>query len=544
MRPLSEDSSSEGCFEIASKWLQSCLETHSECPQLLSSLPSRVIDVGSDRRDPFLYISKGECSPWLALSHCWGLKQNFVTTSSTINLFSQRIPLGDLPETFKDAILITRRLGYQYIWIDSLCIVQDSREDWKAESQKMANVYQNATATISADAADGDYQGIFKGVKSRRDTFKLLALPCNSSNRGLRGNIFVSIRQGRHDVKIMPLQTRAWVLQEKALSVRNLHHQHTGVFWHCQTHTSTEIRPTLTQRHLEVRQLHKIPHKSIPARMDYPIDYQLFGDPATLAWWYFQVSDYTMRQLTFRKDRFPAIAGLAREFAERTGYHYMAGIWAEDFQRGLLWKGEVAESYSGLCPSWSWAGATYNHRYGKVYDGARFMRHGANFAAELISCSDPKPADVFLGGGAATILVLRGWCMGIREFMAEKQLYQFSFSANPIGEPSGPPMLLLRSNPFSNNRREDDTILFWPDKRYDIVDAAVILAEKQAVVLRISDFETWDAGSPHRLSTYGLLLELTGIPDGTYRRIGLVQIPSGNPAASIRGFGLKIIRIS
>jgi hypothetical protein len=163
--------------------------------------------------------------------------------------------MSDLPQTFKDAIWITRRLGYQYIWIDSLCIIQDSAEDWEAESKKMAAIYQNATATISADAADGDHQGIFAGVYNRRDKFKLLAMPCSSSKRGLKGKIFVSIREGRHDFKIMPLQTRAWVLQEKALSVRILHYQHTGLIWHCQTCSSTEIRPTLQQRHLDIKQL-------------------------------------------------------------------------------------------------------------------------------------------------------------------------------------------------------------------------------------------------------------------------------------------------
>lgn len=544
MRPLSEDSNSDGCFEIASKWLQNCLETHSECPKQLSRLPSRVIDVGSDEKDPFLYISKGERGSWLALSHCWGLGQNFITTSSTINLFSERIPLDDLPETFKDAILITRRLGYQYVWIDSLCIIQDSREDWEVESKKMASIYQNSATTISADAADGDNQGIFKGAKARRDKFKLLALPCNSSKRGLRGNIFVSTRQGRHDFKIMPLQTRGWVLQEQVLSVRNLCYQHTGLSWHCQTHSSTEIRPSLTQRHLEVREFHNIPNKSLPARMDYGINYKILGDSATLAWWYFQVSDYTMRQLTFKKDRFPAIAGLAKEFAHRTGYSYMAGIWAEDFQRGLLWRGEVAESDHSLCPSWSWAGATYNSNHGKVYDNALFMTHGKNFAAELVSFSDPRPADVFLGGGAATILNLRGWCKGIREFMAGKRFYHFSLFANPAWEPPGATILHLRSSPFSNDNREEDMVSIWPDKKYDVVDAAVTLAEKKAIVLRISDFESWDPGSPHRLSTYGLLLEPTGRSDGTYQRIGLVQIPSSNQATSIEGFNLRIISIA
>jgi hypothetical protein len=542
MRPLSEDSSSDGCFEIASEWLQICLDTHDECPKRLSPLPTRVIDVGSDRRDPFLYISKDEPGRWLALSHCWGLEQSFTTTSSTLGLFSQSIPMGDLPETFKDAILITRRLGYQYIWIDSLCIVQDSLEDWEAESKKMAMIYQDATATISADAADGDRQGIFKSVKSRRDRFKLLTLPCNSLKRSISGKIFVTVRQGRHDIKIMPLDTRAWVLQEKALSVRNLHYQHAGLFWHCQTVSSTEIRPGLLQPHLDVKELHRIPRKSLPVRIDYDIHYHIYGDPSTLAWWYFQVSDYTTRQLTFKKDRFPAIAGLAREFAHRTGYHYMAGIWAEDFQRGLLWKGAVPESNHGFGPSWSWVGVEFNSWAGPVYDGSRFMRHGNNFAAELIGFSEPTAADMFLGGGAATILTLRGWCKGIEEFIGGKRFYHFSFWGNRGQEPPGPAPLHLYQD--ATEKRHEEEVVFWPDRELDFTTAPVILAQKKAVVIRISEFETWDAGSPHISSTYGLLLAPTARPDGTYQRIGLVRIPSGHPAAVIEGFELRTIRIS
>lgn len=68
MRPLSEDSSSDGCFATASNWLQNCLETHDNCPKQLWPLPSRVIDVGNEDRDPFLHVSNSQYSPVLALS--------------------------------------------------------------------------------------------------------------------------------------------------------------------------------------------------------------------------------------------------------------------------------------------------------------------------------------------------------------------------------------------------------------------------------------------------------------------------------------------
>jgi hypothetical protein len=250
-----------------------------------------------------------------------------------------------------------------------------------------------------------------------------------------------------------------------------------------------------------------------------------------------------MGKLTFQKDRFPAIAGLAREFADRTGYHYMAGIWAEDFRRGLLWEGVVPESYNGLGPSWSWVEAEYDWRSGKLYESHRFMRHGLEFAAELVSFSDPKAADAFLEGGGATILTLRELCKGFGEFRAGQQFYQFSLSSK-LGKEPATTKLHLRHSPFSNHSGDEDTVSIWPDNEMNNTTAMRILVEKQAVVLRISEFETWDAGSPHVFTTYGLLLEPAVSPNGTYQRIGLVGIPRGTPATSIEGYDLQTISIA
>lgn len=562
-RPLSIDSSSDGCFDFAHKWLQTCLKNHDKCPKQLSPLPSRVIDVGrqgSDSREPFLHISQGESGSWLALSHCWGSEQTFTTTSGNLESFSQRIQMNALPETFKDAIMITRRLGYQYVWIDSLCIMQDSLEDWEVESKNMAMIYKNATATISADAAHGDHEGIFKGVESQRDRFKLVALPCHSAKRDLKGNILITILQKRNDwnLQIMPLQTRAWVLQEKALSVRSLHYEATDLFWHCQTVTSIETRPNLSsiENRLAIGELHKIPRKAFPPQINFTVDLLNRVDQATdqdaLTWWYTQVSDYATRQLTFKRDRFPAIAGLAKEFAERTGYHYMAGIWAEDFQAGLLWKGSVPESYAGTAPSWSWVGAEFSPTSGIFYNRSFFKKHGSDFAAELVSFTEPKDVDVYLGGGAATILTLRGWCQDIREFISEKKFYGPPFSPNFLATPqigvhhqhSGSSLLSLRSSPPSINSPDEETVLLWADKHFTIETASSVLVEKQAIVLRISEYSMWDAGNARIFNVWGLLLKPTGMSNDTYQRIGLIKIPSKNPTASIEGFDLRTIRIA
>jgi hypothetical protein len=153
-RPVANDSSSEACFKMAQYWLKTCLETHCSLCQVQGSLslPTRVLDVGV-LESPFvnLYISNGRHGQWLTLSHCWGKTQPATTTKGNLNNHSTKIIISALPQTFRDAILITRKLGYQFLWIDSLCIVQDSLIDWQEESVKMNTICSNAVLNISAD---------------------------------------------------------------------------------------------------------------------------------------------------------------------------------------------------------------------------------------------------------------------------------------------------------------------------------------------------------------------------------------------------------
>ncbi|PMD42303.1 HET-domain-containing protein, partial [Hyaloscypha variabilis F] len=123
-------------FRRVHGWLKVCTENHqaysTSTDGLQPRLPSRLIDFGSKDSDPFLFESEGsrvKHGTWVALSHCWGGKQPLMTEIRTLKDRRAYIPLNTMPPLFKDTVVITRNLGYCYLWIDCLCIIQDSPED-------------------------------------------------------------------------------------------------------------------------------------------------------------------------------------------------------------------------------------------------------------------------------------------------------------------------------------------------------------------------------------------------------------------------------
>ncbi|KAF2122646.1 heterokaryon incompatibility protein-domain-containing protein, partial [Lophiotrema nucula] len=146
-------------------WYRKCRTHHNKCRGTTSrgqiavdelhSLPLRVIDVGprESTNDPRLVdttgFSKGH---WVALSHCWGDLEfhPLKTTRANVNEHMRSIPFSTLPKTFVDAIVVTRALSLRYLWIDSLCIIQDDEEDWRTQSREMGVIYEHAVLTVAA----------------------------------------------------------------------------------------------------------------------------------------------------------------------------------------------------------------------------------------------------------------------------------------------------------------------------------------------------------------------------------------------------------
>lgn len=143
---------------MARNWLLTCATEHESCKagREPDFFPSRLIDVGTSD-DTIRLVLTSDCdfasdTPYFALSHCWGTDRGIVplrTTTKNITQFLDRIDPSELSKTFRDAIEVVRRLGLsRYLWIDSLCIIQDWYHDFTVECAKMDRVYSQAYCTI------------------------------------------------------------------------------------------------------------------------------------------------------------------------------------------------------------------------------------------------------------------------------------------------------------------------------------------------------------------------------------------------------------
>lgn len=153
---------------MLSGWISECTREHQLCRESFPcQLPRRVIEIGShtdmDNVSLRLLVTSGEKEAYTALTHCWGSKGLPPrTTKATIASRMSSMDFSSLPQTFRDAIIITRKLNISYIWIDCLCIIQDDSRDWEVESSKMASIYEGASLTISATYSTDSSGGCFR----------------------------------------------------------------------------------------------------------------------------------------------------------------------------------------------------------------------------------------------------------------------------------------------------------------------------------------------------------------------------------------------
>nr|CDL70792.1 vegetative incompatibility protein 1a [Cryphonectria parasitica] len=246
-RPLEEDPLSERSVAQMRGWISDCIESHQDCAIANNGfIPSRLLNV----QDGINLQDTREMAPvpYVALSHCWGThiaeKPMLKTTWKTIEEKMVEIPWNSLPANFQDAINVTRALGYDYIWIDSLCIIQDCTRDWEQEAGKMAEVYKYATVTIVPTAAKSCHDGFI-----RRRNLRGCRIPYRRPSSGdgdIDGNLILQLSDGaaRHwhrEVNESWWRYRGWTLQEWMLSRRVLHFTAGRIYHECKDAYLTRI---------------------------------------------------------------------------------------------------------------------------------------------------------------------------------------------------------------------------------------------------------------------------------------------------------------
>lgn len=340
-------------FKTLKSWIAECSASHTACHRDLSAAgqsPKRLLDLANGR----VVLRENIATPrYACLSHCWGNPDHIIkTTSKTIDGFMSEVPWAWLTKTFQDAITVCRELDTQYIWIDSLCIIQDSSDDWLDQAAKMAGIYEHAYFTIAATRAAESLEGCFSRTDSRYLSSELTAHPG------------VYVRQvpprwpvswiDRDGSKAHPLLDRGWVYQEMRLSPRVLHFCADEVVWECRSKVLSESM--IGDRNLEADQsLYE------GESYDFVPYWVLERTPKLL--WHRTVQDYSRLKLTFQKDKMIALGALTQKMTElRVNDRFLAGLWENTLLFDLLWMVWPAptgapsnEPERPLFPTWSWA---------------------------------------------------------------------------------------------------------------------------------------------------------------------------------------------
>ena len=521
---------------MAQYWLKTFLEKHDSLCQVADNLPlpTRVLDVGLQESDlATLYIPNGQHGQWLTLSHCWGSSHPATTTISNLESQCTGIMISTLPQTFQDAIYITRRLGYRFLWIDSLCILQDSAIDWQEESVKMNTIYSNAVLNISADAAADSSEGMFdssKKMTSQSDPRymsskpSLVQIPVHSPKTSLKSTLYIYHEKKEVFAYKQPLQRRGWVLAEAVLSHRRLRYTSSGLSWSCaRVPTScNETRPheihNLVEQKFSINSVYQILNKADVYEMDNDAKHI-----DIIPWWYNQLNDYTDRHLTFAHDQFPAFSGIAKMFCDLTQWHYKAGILVEDFRRGLLWQSRGRGMHPEVAPSWSWAALRHaENDYGCIYHfnyGSITSTNDPQLV-QLIHISVTNVGDDPFGQVISGSLTLQGFCHLLNNLLKVSDFYFQSGWYAGIADTrdqnyqtfSGhrlPPPEALR---LHMDVMDETKILFW--HREDIF------------MLRIGMFAPITDPFPYPPeATWFLIIQEIPRLEGAYRRIGVASIP-------------------
>jgi hypothetical protein len=544
-------------------------------PNILTSkaTPSRLLEVTADgatvhlRMTQALLSSTGQTPPYVALSHCWGKSRSpLTTTRTTLDRRRQGIKTASMPQTFQDAVAVVIALGLRYIWIDSLCIIQDDADDWAIESSAMAAIYRQAHLVLAATRCKADRNG-FLGL---RESWTTVGIPHPVPNPGadeppadavlelsLLPREHRTWRSGVDPMADEPLNDRAWCLQERSLARRTLHYATHAMYWECQSARATElgVSDTFPEPH-QSSHLSSIwqTSNSSSSVFSRPIrtptlEQQGVNDLG----WYTMLEDYTRRSITKDTDRLPALSGLSRLAQDARSDAYLAGIWQSSLLEGLMWcsvsplkmlRLPPADA-SYIAPSWSWASVIgpvsfpmytwYSNRAPWVGQMADFEPL-ASYATHNLEPAGPDRHGKLVWGGQleldivlplATVVSIAPRLQGPRtadktEESSVRSLLWKRRGAEPEPRRSDYTSRLFTLQDSSPSMKKGKATYMHIEGDLDLAEPPAVVTARQMVVVFLTRLPHVE-GKTFREHRFGLILEELGTRRGFYRRVGFVD---------------------
>jgi hypothetical protein len=374
-------------------WFRNCLKNHPTCsgdidptvyPPRLLDVSKRVVSLVGETS-----ILKG--APYAALSHSWGPNpRHLILTSENQIAMQEHIEDDALHSTFRDAVEITRKLGIDYLWIDSLCIIQaggDHAKDWLGHAAIMGSIYQNCTINIAAAYGSDASAGCFVS----RNPIEIA--PCvvglrkitvinadDSDNPTIEremnptSHLLVPESLFTEGVDHFHLDTRGWVCQERLLSPRTIHFAKDQLFWECSgSQNVCEMIPEGVWNE-KLPKADEFPYSGDAIGTGFswgtmqfdagttPYSWRAPSPKEQYEWWLKTLHGYVKRSLTKSSDKLPAIGGIAQRTTVALDDKYLAGLFQSHLPDALLWScvqetrpTHARDNDNFYAPSWSWS---------------------------------------------------------------------------------------------------------------------------------------------------------------------------------------------
>ena len=380
---------------------------------------------------------------YIALSYCWGDgKAVKKTMKKTLDRHQLGIPNEDLPPLFQEVAALAHRLD-TYLWIDSLCIIQDSKEDKDKEIKQMKDIFCGALVVVVAATAKSPLDSLLrvKPQSGQSNTWRTASpiryremdLNVQFRKRPEKAHSFTRDGDATRDT---PIAKRAWCFQEKLLASRCLVFCEDEVVWECRSCCLCECGGK--QEHFDEHRwswLFPYERKLLPLAEHEPLQdgtLKYFADAeAAYSFWKEAMRNYSCRALTFKTDRLPAISAVASTVAGATGDCYLAGLWRSELLLGLSWRpyglpeDDPTPSQEYIAPTWSWAS----------YPGSVFLSwssHGDDYHATVLEAwtvlKGPDPYGAVSDGA----IVLSGVHCDVEMTIQENSSVQLDFGNGEV----------------------------------------------------------------------------------------------------------------